>query len=128
MITNGFYDVNKLSIKLKYKFLQEAIYRAYRIECQSKYKNGNSYRFVDTELSIRDVISKSLINPNHRLNCIDRFIYNQGKISKDLCEYEITLSFDWTFLYIFVNEENFFKLIDDFKLKLINYEDLEINN
>lgn len=122
-MTNGFYNTDNFSdIKIK-KFVKESITKAYKILVETKYKNGIINREIDKELSIGLVIDnyfkfKAEFKTDRQLAVVDRFKYNQGQIKKELCEYEICLSYDWTFLYIFVNEDNFNKLIKKYNLKL----------
>lgn len=116
-MTNGFYKTDHFSNALKKKFIKDAIYSSYKVLVESKYKYSSS-REIDKELSVNEVIEKGLLDKTNRLDVVDRFAYNSGKIKKELCEYEITFHFDWTFLYIFVNETMFNNLIDKYKLKL----------
>lgn len=118
---NGFYNSNALSKINKIRFIKTAIEFAYSVNCQSKFKNNINNRYIDKDLNISKVIDDGINHPTHKLDCIDRFIYNQNAIPKDQCEYEICLHYDWTFLYIFINEENFNKLITKFELKLIDW-------
>jgi len=132
-MTNGFYKANDLSLKDKKLFLKEAIDLAYKISCESKYatkENGEgmySYRIVDSRLSLKESIDFLLKDKNAKLDCIDRFAYNQGQIKKELCEFEIiyhtTNSFNngWLLVYIIVNEKNFFHLVEKFNLKLTEW-------
>lgn len=122
-MTNGFYNTSNFSDTEIKKFIKDAIPKAYNIIVQTKYKNNAGGRVMDKELSIETVISNYFKDISQRkLHVIDRFAYNQGQIKKELCEYEISLVYDWTFLYIFVNEDNFNKLIKKYNLKLEEWE------
>jgi hypothetical protein len=115
---NGLYDVNKLSIKLRHKFLQEAIQNAYKIRCESVNKVG--IRDINEDLCIRDIISQGLITDDCELIVVAEYFCYGGCISENQCKFKIILSFDKISLCILVNEKNFNKLITGFKLKLIN--------
>lgn len=128
-MNNGFYNSNKLSKPKKKAFIKDAIGLAYNISCQSKYTQGANfdYRGIDKRLSLNDVIEYLLANKSAKLDCVDRYIYNQGQISEENCEYEINFhtingpNNGWLLLYIFVNKESFQKLIDKYNLNLIDF-------
>ena len=114
-MTNGFYNTDNFSnVKIK-KFVKEAIMLAYNVNCQSII--GYQRQIVKT-VSISKYIDNAFSITDTELYVIDRFVYNQGVIKKELCEYEICLRYNSNFLYIFVNEDNFKYLVSKYKLKL----------
>jgi hypothetical protein len=118
-MTNGFYNTDKLTPTKIRKFINDALQLSYSTVCQTKGKNPNSWhREVDQDLTIKSIVDTAIVTKGHKLYVIDRHMYNRGVISKELCEYEIALVYDWHFLYIFVNEENFNLLVEKHKLKL----------
>jgi hypothetical protein len=117
-MTNGFYDTSKMKNAEIKKFIKEAIMLSYNIFCQTKYKNG-SRRTINKDLSVSNMINDYMnYTKSKEFYVIDRFLYNSGALPKEICEYEIALTYGWNFLYIFVNEENFKLLIEKYKLKL----------
>lgn len=129
-LTNGFYNSNKLSKEDKRNFLEDAIKLCYRLSCESKYTTGgisDNTRNIDPRLNLSDVIEHLLESKDGKLDCIDRFAYDRGIIDKELCEYEICFhtcygfNSGWLLLYIFVNEENFYKLVEKYNLSLIEW-------
>jgi hypothetical protein len=128
-MTNGFYNSNKLTKSKKKAFIKDAIVLAYNVSCQSKYTDDaeSNHRSVDKRLVLNEVINYLLADKTSKLDCIDRYQYNNGVISEEFCEYEIcfhtTSGFNngWTLLYIFVNKESFKTLVDKYNLKLIEW-------
>lgn len=128
-MTNGFYSSNSLNKRTKRSFIKDAIGLSYNVFCQSKYADGidDRNRTIDKRLILNDVVSYLLSNKTARLDCIDRYDYNRGEISKELCEYEIGfhttngINNGWLLLYIFVNEDSFKILIEKYNLKLIEW-------
>lgn len=125
---NGFYNSNTLNKTLKEAFIKDAISLAYLVKCESKYTDMGSRRQLDDRLSIQSSIDYLLNSKDSILDCIDRYIYNQGLLSKDICDYEICFHTSdgpndgWLLLYIIVNEASFNQLINKYELKLINYD------
>ncbi|MCK9446532.1 hypothetical protein M0Q50_06640 [bacterium] len=119
-MTNGFYDTDNL-IKTKLdEFLYDAIYSSYLVKIEEKHTK--IARQLDKTKSINDFIQNFKNYKNDKkLEVIDRFAYYDGQMKKELCEYEISLHYDWDFLYIIVNEKNFNMLIEKYNLKLRNW-------
>lgn len=118
-MVNGFYDTSKLKKSEIRKFLIDAIMFSYKTICQTKYKNNSIGREINKDLSISEIIDNYMkYTKSKELYVVDRFLYNSGALSKNICDYEIALTYDWDFLYIFVNEEKFNLLIEKYNLKL----------
>jgi len=128
-MTNGFYNSNNLTKSQKKAFIKDAIDLSYKTSCESKYSSNveESYRIIDKRLKLVSSLAYLLCDKTAKLDCIDRFAYNQGIIKKELCEYEICFhtlngpNNGWLLFYIFVNEESFNTLIKKYNLTLINW-------
>lgn len=117
-MTNGFYKTDNFSVTEIKKFVRAAMRLAYIVNCQSKIKWD---RQIVKTLYVDQFIRDALATNDRKLFVIDRYAYYQGQIKKENCEYEICLHYNSNFLYIFVNEENFNKLIKKFNLKLTEW-------
>lgn len=113
-----------LDLDRKKEFVIAAIENAFMVQCQSKYKGGTAQREIDPDLSIQFFIDNLSAM---KIDAIDRVIYHQGAIPEDVLgnhayEINVTNTVDyWKLLYIYVNRNNFYKLIGKFNLKLIEW-------
>lgn len=116
-MANGFYNTEHFTNTLIKKFIKDALYASYYTVCESKYndKNGDWSRHMDKDLSVNDVITIACTKKDRTLYVIDRNLYSTAR---EDTPFEICLAYDWIFLYIFVNEVNFKRLIDKYNLKL----------
>lgn len=112
-MTNGFYNTDNFSATEIKKFVKDAIKLAYDVNCQTIV---GTQRQITKTLYINKYILDA-INNNPTLYIVDRFTHSKGAFKKELCDYEICLAYNSNFLYIFVNEENFNKLIKKYNLK-----------
>jgi len=113
-MTNGFYNTNYLSEETIRSFMTDAIMSSYNLTCQTIV---GAQRQVTRNLFVKQYIDDAL-DSEYTLYVVDRFAHGQGVFTKEYCEYEICLTYNSNFLYVFVNEENFKKLIDNYELKL----------
>jgi hypothetical protein len=113
-MTNGFYNTDGLSEDKVKSFMEDAIQASYHVMCQTIV---GTQRQVTRNLFIKQFIIDAL-NSDFMLYVVDRFTHGQGVFTKEYSEYEICLTYDSNFLYVFVNEENFNKLVDKYELKL----------
>lgn len=121
-MTNGFYNTDDLSKDDVINLINDAIYGSYNVVVQEKNKTWT--RQIDKTNSVQGIID-GYFNSKHKelpIAVIDRFLYNRGELEKDFCEYEICLHYDGYFLYIFVNEDTFKKLVEKYRLTLKDWE------
>lgn len=115
-MTNGFYDLKHLDTKTKLKkFYTRAVMLSYNVMIH--YLSGIQ-RQMDTSMNIEDIL-KIVDTKTHNV-CIDRNLYNRGAISsRDAYEVGFsTMHGESKFLFCFMNDTNFDKLIKEFDLKL----------
>lgn len=117
-MTNGFYNTSNFSKLDIRSFVRKAIRLSYTIRCESII--GIQRQIVKT-LYVDQYIKAALNSNDYRLYVVDRFAHSNGAFKKENCDYEICLTFDSNFLYIFVNEDNFNKLIKQFNLTLTGW-------
>lgn len=117
---NGFYNTDKLTIAIKKRIINEAIGLSFHIICEEKYRNNISTREIYPDLSINKLISEGTKNNKGKLGIVNRIIYNKRSFDEKT-DYEICFHYDWKFLYIYLNEQNFNFLIKKYKLELLNF-------
>jgi hypothetical protein len=127
---NGFYNIEHFKLEDVQEFCIEAIKLAYLVRGESKYKTSSS-RMLDENVNLDYILEKfknTIGNFNEKnevkdsFAVINRVIYNRGSDILDN-PYEIAIhNSDWEFLYIFLNSENFDKLVNKYNLKLKIYQ------
>lgn len=113
-MTNGFYNTDNLSEETIRSFMVDAIMSCYNLTCQTIVV---AQRQVTKDLFVKQYIDDAL-DSEYMLYVVDRFAHGNGVFKKEQCEYEICLTYNSNFLYVFVNEENFNKLVNKYDLKL----------
>lgn len=116
----GFYNLSTLSLEELKSFYKDTIPLSYCIMCESKYTTyKNKWRSVDNKYNINDYIER-VNHANHNV-CIDRSIQganlpgtDRGEIGFKLHQ---TYDRDWHQITFYTTLENFYKLVDKFKLK-----------
>lgn len=121
-MTNGFYNTDNLSVTTVKRFCNDAIKLAYTVNCQTLV---GWQRQITKTLSIKKFIEDALTQPtstsslaSYSLYVVDRYEHRQKQIPKELSDFEICLTYNSNYLYIFVNEDNFNILIKKYHLKL----------
>lgn len=120
-MTNGFYNMDNFKDKA-YKrkwlsaFINKAMSLSYRVSCQ---RIVGWQRQECKDLSVSMLIANAILDKTSTLHVIDRYESRQHQIPKEHSEYEVTLTCGiGDFLYIFINEDNFKKLIEQYGLTL----------
>ena len=113
-MTNGFYNTDNLSVTTVKHFCNNAIKLAYLVNCQTLV---GWQRQITKTLSIKKFIEDALLT-DYTLYVVDRYEHRQRQVPKEFSDYEICLTYNSNFLYIFVNEDNFNILIKKYHLKL----------
>lgn len=126
-MTNGFYNPDPVKDNL-FEFVKDAILHASLIKCEEKYSKITSNRKITFDFGINDFLNwMSNIGTIVGISIVDRTKYHNSIELDENEKYEIVLDnvekqdSSWKFLWINLNKENFYKIINKYKLELIEW-------
>ena len=117
-MTNGFYDIEKLSTSVLKLFYTDAVKLSYdthidKLDCNISFKRQGT-----DEKTIQEMIDSA--RSSYHNVCIDRSVQYKGLSDYGEIGYSNLKGINY-FLYIFVTLDNLKVLVDKYKLKLRDY-------